>query len=118
MTPDQQPFAAAVARWLRRHGYHPLSSQTASIVEKIGAARSCDICLLLLGPTYAERDPQASFSTTELEAYAALEGDTNKLLIFAQPAADAATSVDQRAFVARLRSFTGGTFQATCATPA
>jgi hypothetical protein len=118
MPPDQRPYAEAVTRWLRRQGYRDLVRETAPVAERVAAARSCDICLLLLGPTYARRDPQSSFSITELEAYAALEGNASKLLIFAQPAAEMATSVEQREFVARLRNFTGGTFQATCATPA
>src|SRR6185312_10555187 len=117
ITPDQQPYYDAVARWLRQQGHRVLVEQSASLTDKLAAARACDLCVLLLGPTYGPREPQLSFSATELEAYAALEGQANKLLTFAQTDAETASAFEQQEFIARLRDFSGGSFQATADSP-
>jgi hypothetical protein len=116
-TPDQAPFDAVLRAWLRRQGHVTLTDAGAARSARIAAARACDLCILLLGPSFGPCDPFSSFSDTELEAAAAADVHFGKLLVFAQSDVDRATSPEQREFLDRQRGFVGGTFQATARTP-
>ncbi len=116
-TPDQRLYVDTLTAWLRKQGHTILAAPDASLAARIAAARASEVCLLLLGPEYGVCEPHASFTATELEAYAALESGANKLLVFSQPDVERAHLPEQREFISRMRDFVAGTFQATIATP-
>lgn len=118
MTPDQAAYDAELRRWLRQQGHSILAAPTASLEDKLAAARTADLCLVLLGARRGAPVPAASFAAAELEVSAAQDRDPASVLVFAQPGVDTPDSPEQTEFIQRLRSFAGGTFQATCATPA
>jgi len=115
-TADQSSFAAALSMWLVSVG-HLLIPAQADLPNKVLAARTCDLCLVVLGPVFGPRDPLSSFSHTELEVAAAADAQAGKVLVFAQDTVAHPTSPEQQEFIERLRNFTGGTFQQTCAAP-
>src|SRR5262245_2104730 len=84
MTADQMAYYAPLTRWLRRHGYRILATLTAPAEQKLAAARACDLCLLLLGPTPGPALCGSSFTQTEMEVSVARDLDPGKLLVFAQ----------------------------------
>ena len=116
-TEDQRPFAEALRTWLRRHGYNVSHTEHMPVERKLAAARICDVCIALLGPSFDTGDQLSLFSDAELEAAAASDAQPGKLLVFAQPGVDAPASPEQAEFIDRLRNFAGGTFQATAETP-
>ncbi len=112
-TADQRPYEEPLRAWLQEHGYTVLSTFDAPLVEKLSAAQTCDICLLLLGTTFGPCEPLSWFSHTELEASAAVDNHPGRLLVFEQrQERDFSISPEQREFIDRLRNFWGGTFQA------
>ncbi len=117
MATDQMPYYAPLARWLRRHGYRLLTKQTASASQKLAAARMCDLCLLLLGPTPGPGLAGSTFTQTEMEVSVAQDLDPSKLLVFAQESSAHPATAEQADFIERLRNFTDGTYQATCTSP-
>jgi hypothetical protein len=118
MTNDQLPFETALRATLLRQGHTLLAASHDSLVRKLEAARSCDICLMVLGPTFGPREPTSLFSHTELELSTAADVHPGKVLAFAQTDVGRVVSAEQRELVDRLRSFVRGTFQSTVASPA
>ncbi|HEY7835037.1 MAG TPA: HEAT repeat domain-containing protein [Ktedonobacterales bacterium] len=117
-TPDQRLFTEALRAWLADHSHRADDLGAAPLSAKLAAARSCDLAVVLLGPTFGVRDPLSSFSHAELEAAAAADAQPGKVLVFAEEGVEAPTTPEQREFIERLRNFTGGTFQTICHTPA
>ena len=116
-TEDQTGDEAAVREWLRQCGCTLLvqasEPKEVGIEVKIAAARTCDLCILLLGARFGPCDSLSSFSHTELEVSAASDIHPNKVLIFRRPEAENTTSPEQHEFVERVGSFYQGTFQRT-----
>jgi hypothetical protein len=118
MTDDQADYYVAIARWLRQQGHAILTAPAAPLARRLDAARAADLCLVLLGAQRGAKVAASSFSVAELEVSAAQDSDPGKVLVFAQPGVELPDSPEQDEFIQRLRNFAGGTFQATCATPA
>lgn len=116
-TPDQERFVQPLRAWLAAQDHHCDDLTAAPLAMRLTAARDCDLCLVLLGPTFGVRDPLSSFSHAELEAAAAADAQPGKVLVFAEEGVESPTSPEQREFIERLRNFTGGTFQTICRTP-
>lgn len=116
-TEDQRAFMEALRAWLVAQGYRMTAMRDVPLVTKLEAARACDLCLVLLGPTFGVRDALYSFSHAELEAAAAADAQPGKALVFAEERVETPTSAEQREFVERLRNFTGGKMQTVCRTP-
>lgn len=117
MTDDQRPYGYALRSWLVAAGHRLTQTDGLPMLTRLEAVRGADLCIVLLGPTFGACDPLSSFSDAELEAAAAADANSGKLLVFAQAGVDEPTSPEQREFIDRLRNFAGGTFQATCQTP-
>ncbi len=117
MTVSQQPFHRALSTWLLRHRHTLLVPNDAPSADKLDAARRSDLCILLLGSDSSEGLAASSFTLAEMEFSLAQDAAPGKVLVFAQAEVTAPSSPEQADFIERLRSFAGGTFQATCATP-
>src|SRR5262245_5140445 len=116
-TQDQLPYYTALRRWLSGRGHIVLIDFTAPLEAKMHAAAVCDLCILLLGPTFGPCAPLSSFSDVELEASTATDVHPGKLLAFAQDNIGQPSSPEQAEFIERQRHFTGGTFSSTFRTP-
>lgn len=116
-TPDQLPAFKALRRWLTQAGHVIPCAITAPQQDKLRAAAECDVCLLLLGPTFGRCAPLSSFSDAELEASAATDVHPGKLLVFAQDSIVQPTSPEQAEFIERQRHFVGGVFSGMFQTP-
>jgi len=114
MTRGQRPYEAAVRNWLLEQGYSILTSSDDPLEVKLRSARSCDMCLLILGPEFGPREPLSSFSHTELEAAAASDSAYGRLFCVAQKeVADLARPAsplapEQLEFIRRMTAFVGG----------
>src|SRR5579863_558007 len=118
MTPDQAAYDAELRRWLRQRGHSIMAEASAAHDQKLAAARAADLCLVLLGAYHGAWVPASSFGEAELEVSAAQDHDAGKVLVFAQPEVATPDSPEQDEFIQRLRNFAGGSFQATCSSPA
>ena len=108
---DQAADEAAARAWLLDHGCVILAQSSDPLEVKLVAAQSCDLCILILGPTFGLRDPLSSFSHAELEVSAAADIHPDKVLVFEQSDAEHTDSPEQCEFLRRMRDFALGTFE-------
>src|SRR5438105_3159352 len=84
MAPSQKEYEEALRDWFTRHGYHLQACSQDPLPTKLQAARSCHLCLLVLGQEFGPQDPLSSFSHAELEASAACDDFSGSLFVVAQ----------------------------------
>lgn len=97
--------------WLRDHGHLVVAQWSDPLEQKLAAARTCDLCILLLGKTFGPRDPRSSFSDPELEVSAAADVHPDKVLVFTRTDAQPAQSPEQGEFITRMSNFAQGTLR-------
>jgi hypothetical protein len=120
MTPSQKEYEDALRDWFTHHGYRLLACSQDPLSTKLQAARSCDLCLLLLGQEFGPQAPLSSFSHTELEASTACDGTSGRLFVIVQnEVADPARLPsgivpEQRDFIRRMLFFATGSFANIC----
>jgi len=122
LAPGQREYEDALRNWFTRNGYRLLAHSQDPLPVKLKAARSCDLCLLVLGPAFGPQDHSSSFSHAELEASAACNDASGRLYVVAQAeVADpsrlpASVPPEQRDFIRRMLHFRGS-FVDTCDSP-
>jgi len=114
LTSGQKEYEDALRDWFTCNNYQLLAHSQDPLPIKLQAARSCDLCLLLLGPEFGPQDALSSFSHIELEVSAACDNASGRLYVVAQsevvdPARLPASVVpEQRDFIRRTLRFVGG----------
>lgn len=115
-TQRAQGYDQLLRSLLNRLGHTVLARDDDPLLDKLAAASACDLCLLLLGSEFGDRDATSSFAHAELEFSAAIDQHPDKVLVFAQDVIEHPNSTEQQEFIERVRDFQQGRFQAAAIT--
>ena len=115
-TQRAQGYDQSLRSLLNHLGHTILARDDDPLLDKLAAASACDLCLLLLGSDFGDRDATSSFSHAELEFSAAVDQHSDKVLVFAQDVIEHPNSNEQQEFIERVRDFQQGRFQAATIT--